>query len=108
MIKMVSSTSHLYAGRRLKAGDAFEARGRGDARLLRALGRAVDAPAPAPVAEPVPALLMPKRQYVRKVVEPAPIAFVSPLAEPEEAPKPKRQYKRRDMTAERSSEDGID
>lgn len=111
-ISMLSTDSHVYAGRRLKAGDAFEARGRGDVRLLKALSRAVEATPPAPVPDPLPALLMPKRQYVRKVVEPEPeqeqasipepIAFASPFAEAEETPKPKRQYKRRDMTAEGS------
>lgn len=78
-IPMVALKPQIYASRRLAVGDEFTVRGRSDARLLLALGRADFAMAH---AAPEP--------------EPAPVAVA---AEPE-VPKPKRQYRRRDMTAE--------
>lgn len=81
-IPMVALKPQIYAGRRLVAGTEFTARGRSDARLLLALGRADFA-----MAEPEPV--------------PAPVAV-----EPE-VTKPKRQYKRRDMTAETAEEPAV-
>lgn len=84
-IPMVALKPQIYAGRRRAAGALFDARGQSDARLLIALGRADFAPAPA-VGEIAPEISP---------------QFLPPVgAEPEVAPKPKRQYKRRDMTAE--------
>ncbi len=73
-----------YGGRRLQAGDFFEAGSR-DARVLVAIGRAALV---RPAAEPVEVPL------VEEPVE-APALEV-----PVEAPKPRRQYRRRDMVAD--------
>lgn len=84
-IAMVSlSPLCMYAGRRIKPGEVFEANGASDARVLIAIGRADFAPA-LPTPEPLP----------EPVVIPQ-----WPETQDEPAPKPKRQYKRRDMTAE--------
>jgi hypothetical protein len=68
-LKLIAKKSLRYAGRSLVAGDDFEASAK-YARLLKAIGKAGDAPP----------------------VEPAPEAPAEP--------KPRKGYKRRDMTAE--------
>lgn len=78
-----------YGGRRLQAGDFFEAGSR-DARVLVAIGRAELA---RPAAEPVEVPL------VEELVE-APLLEVPAVPEPAEAPKPRRLYRRRDMVAD--------
>jgi hypothetical protein len=71
-IPMISTLPHLYAGKRHAVGDAFEATGRSDAKLLLALGRAVEAPLPTAAAEPSAAAPEPaaktKRTYTRRVL----------------------------------------
>jgi outer membrane biosynthesis protein TonB len=132
-IALVSLQRHVYAGRRFKPGDEFEARGQSDARLLIALKRADFAPAmqepePQPAAATVAAVELPIAAPV--AIEPAPppdAATDAPSAEtaeptptpaddqpaeqPTQAPaetapaepvKPRRTYRRRDMTAEGS------
>lgn len=103
MIKMISLKPHLYASKRLVAGQQFEARGQTDARLMIALGRAEIAPvvaAPAPVA-PASA----PRTYRTRAIE-APTDFESPapasIEDAAETPavKTTRVYRRRDMKAE--------
>lgn len=96
-IRMISLKPHLYAAKRLAVGAEFEASGETHARLLVALGRAARAelkqevaqtPATAPVVEaPVvaPAVKTPRRRAIDQEGEP-------------EAVKPKRTYRRRDMT----------
>jgi hypothetical protein len=91
-IQLLALVPQIYAGRKVAAGSNFIVRGESDARLLIAIGRAASVPV-APVI-PVPPPVA--RKWTRAVV-------AVPIAEPEEqeeAPKPKRQYKRRDMTAE--------
>lgn len=89
-IQMMTVREHVYAGRRLKPGDAFDATGKSDARLLEAIGRAVYSRS-LPPAEPVKA-------------EPVVEAPASESAQSEEVPgeyvRPKRQYRRRNLTAE--------
>ncbi len=105
-IRMISLKAHQYAGRRLEKGDEFEARGAGDARLLRLLGWAESAPAP--VAQ-LPVLTAKVERFDPVVigsmnVEPGATFSDSPAepvdAEPSEPIKPKRAYRRRDMVAE--------
>lgn len=94
-IPMVTLRAHVYAGRRLNPGDRFEATGQGDASLLKAIGRAeVYKPAPvvvAPVLAPEP---------VFKLKDHADNAAETAAVEGEEYVRPKRQYRRRNLTAE--------
>jgi hypothetical protein len=124
-IRMISTRTHLYAGRRLRAGEQFDARGKRDMRLLEALGRArrvhadvipVARPEPLIVAEPVavvaePVMTEPEDAELTDAgdaaegaTEDAPEqAGTEPEPETEISPRtgrPKRQYRRRDMTAE--------
>lgn len=133
-IALVSLQRHVYAGRRLKPGDEFEARGQSDARLLIALKRADFAPAvpePEPELAAAPAAVVELPIAAPVAIEPAPAPEVvttdapsadaaepaptpvdeQPAEQPPQAPaesapaepvKPRRQYKRRDMTAEGS------
>ena len=90
MIPMITTKKHRYAGKLLQAGDAFQARGKTQARLLKALGVARQA-VPAPRGADGRIVFPPK-------VEPAEFSYEAQVyVYPE---KPKRQYKRRDMTAE--------
>ena len=119
MIKMVALRPHLYAGRRLQVGDEFEARGRGDASLLAAVGFAAvavdSAPKPLPAlpevvelhAEPVYSAPMPVAEPVaEEVVEAAPEPEAISQPEPELSPYTSRRaarkqtYRRRDLNAE--------
>ena len=97
-----------YAGKPVHAGDVFEARG-ADVRVLIAIGtaekyteprkRAVPAvfkPTPAPLVAPVPVA---EAAVAAQVAEFSDTRFThEALADAEE--KPKRSYKRRDLTAE--------
>lgn len=106
-IPMISLASHVYAGRRLAKGDEFEARGRQDARLLAALGRAEAALPPIATIEPRPQARQSSAQTAQ-----IPDQMVDiPIADPDEGDepeveisprtgRPKRTYRRRDMTAE--------
>lgn len=87
-----------YAGRSYKAGDVFTARTKQDARLLVAVGMAAEY-VPPPVAA---VLRKPEKIPVADVVYEGP-AQDAPAQDAEvtaEVDKPKRYYKRRDMTAE--------
>jgi hypothetical protein len=100
-IQMISTQPHLYAGKRWKIGDSFQATGRSDANLMIALGRAVEAPKPPvpPSLDPAPEpAVKTKRTYTRKVALPAPLLELA--AAPETAPDTSRFYTRRDMEAE--------
>lgn len=116
-MKMKSLTSHRYAGRRLSAGETFEA-SRRDARVLTAVGHAkvehdapvavaVAPPAPEPVVVAVleaPAEEAPKRRRRKTeetTEEPVP---AEPAAEPVEPTRLRRFFERRDMQAEDTKE----
>jgi hypothetical protein len=115
---MISLKLQRYAGRKLKAGDEFQA-SRRDAKLLERMGMAAVSQV---IAQVVP---VQERQSVPadkpaepafdawryEASEPAVFPAAEPVAEPEEtqepaavaaedAPRPKRKYTRRDMTAE--------
>lgn len=97
-IKMIFKSARPYGGRRVAAGQAVTVPGQSDARLLSALGWASVAPAdpPPPVAEELPAD-KPADERPESPVE------KSEAAEDDAdgaAPKGKRQYRRRDMTAD--------
>lgn len=111
-IRMKSLRAFPYAGRRLQAGEEFDARGESDKRVLVAIKAATVAPRAAPPIEP-PAVA--PRARVRRTVE-APVdstlnagvvadaatpgqASAEALSEPEQAAPAKRHYRRRDMTA---------
>jgi len=125
-VQMISLRLQRYAGRKLKAGDEFAA-SRRDAKLLERMGMAaVVAPVVAP-AEPVQEVQsVPAAEpsapsfdawrYEAEASEPAVFPGAEPVSEPEEipdlaepaepaaaaaedAPRPKRKYTRRDMTA---------
>ena len=120
MIRMMSMKDHLYAGKRLKAGDKFVCRGESDARLLRALGRAIDYTAPPePVHVPAKKYTPPGTYATAAVVAAPEHVFAPPVvvdtsaAEFDDVPsfidgghtedaatKPKRAYRRRDMKAD--------
>lgn len=110
MIPMICTKALPYAGRRLNPGDAFNARGESDARLLAAIGKAVRAPTPIPVAPPVvPSTLTPS---VPPIAAPEPVSepATTPAAPAVDTPatdypstaqeRSKRAYRRRDLTAE--------
>jgi hypothetical protein len=80
---LIALKTHHYAGQQHKAGEAYEARTARDARLLKALGYVAEENASANTpASPLPA------------PEPSPPGEVS------DDYKPKRRYRRRDLTAE--------
>lgn len=88
-ITMITKKPHIYAGKRLALGNEFEVAGRDDARLLEALGRAERKPKIVAPSAPIPTYYRPIITVPRTVEVAA-----------ESDGKPKRQYKRRDMTAE--------
>jgi len=49
---LIAKKSMIYAGRSLEPGDEFEAGSESDARILKAIGKAEDAPADAVIDEP--------------------------------------------------------
>ncbi len=119
-IAMVALKEHRYGGRLLKPGDRFETAGKSHARLLHAVKNADYAPAPpaivakppvapvvapAKVAPPVEALA--EKPTAAPAVEPpkpptTPAHTAAPESEEAAAARVKRQYRRRDMTAEGS------
>jgi hypothetical protein len=68
-MKLIATKAFSYAGARLRVGQEFSAKSKGDARVLQALGRAALAPAATPSAAGVE---KPKRTYKRRdlVAEP--------------------------------------
>lgn len=62
-VPMIASKSFVYAGKRLKAGDSFTARGESDARVLEAVrnARRDVQQIPKAITDPVPAAPAPKR-----------------------------------------------
>lgn len=128
-VPLIAKRSLLYAGRRVASGAEFEARTGQDARLLIAIGHAdfapagepdsipfradnVITPADAPVVEvaaswehPAPNASPPfDPSPVAEVVAEQPAAEVPLPAPAEDVPpiKPRRTYRRRDLTAEGS------
>lgn len=124
-VPLIAKRSLLYAGRRVASGAEFEARTGQDARLLIAIGHADFAPAgepdsipfradnvgtPAAFVEEPPQVAAPAPAEEAPVVEAAAEAVSEPAAEaPPPAPaedvppvKPRRTYRRRDLTAEGS------
>lgn len=93
-IEMVTKQPHLYGGKRLKAGDAFQVSGESDAKLLTALGRAERK---TPAVLTAPTLTTPEIENLRQNWQ---RALTGPRLNTPEI-KPKRKYTRRDMTAER-------
>lgn len=81
-IPMLAKQAFTYAGKKLAPGDAFNAAGQSDRRLLTAIGWAEDA------SEPVPVVV----QKVMKAAE-----KVAAKKAPADAP---GTYKRRDMVAQ--------
>jgi hypothetical protein len=99
MVKMVALKSFVYAGKRLQPGAEFEARTGSDARLLKAIKNAGEAP-PEPPPAPAPAVRAYRRRDVPAEVPLALPPAADPIADPAPADKPKRTYKRRDLVAE--------
>ncbi len=82
-MNLVSIKNHRYAGKKRKVGDTYQVRNSSDATLMKALGWAVPEVTEKPSA-PVKT-----------------VTAVKPSVDTTEEPvKPKRAYKRRDMTAE--------
>ena len=115
MIPMICTKDLLYAGRRLKPGAAFNARGESDARVLEAIGKAKRAPVVVPVAAPAtptPTAVQPRVSRGHTPPHPWPplsapvvdqVDTVAPNPGGDDTPLadvPKRQYRRRDLTAE--------
>lgn len=115
--KVIALKPHRYATERV-VGEQYEMRA-SDYRLCKALGWISDAPqvtvapvpvsppiARAPVAAPVPeSFLQHKAFYTRKDEVAAPAPTCEPEAESADGEmKPKRAYRRRDMTAETPNE----
>ena len=102
-IQMTCLKPMQYAGRRVQAGDQFEAYGESDARVLTAIGKAARY-TPAPVVVIVPKIVP------RAILTTTPRAHVPPLPLPpapaltadetDDETKTKRQYRRRDLTAD--------
>jgi hypothetical protein len=80
-VRLIAKKVLRYAGRRIAQGQQFVAHGSTHARLLKATGRAVDAPSetkPAPKPPPKP----------KPAAERKPMANPSPKPAPKPAPKP--------------------
>lgn len=94
MRHIVTKKSIRYGGRRYQPGDAIELIGR-DARLFRALGL---------VADPLPEVVAPPVEVKQVIAAPVIVENRAMRAEPvkasERVEKPKRPYKRRDVSAE--------
>lgn len=127
-IEMIALKPLTYAGKRRKTGEEFPVRGQSDARVLIAIGSAdfapadeedlppappetvrVAAPAPAPIEQPAAAETPkpgPEPETRTEAAEPPAgdaTASESPAAgaaEPDAEAKPRRTYRRRDLTAE--------
>jgi len=99
MTEMITIKAHRYAGKMRAPGDKYEASGQNE-KLVKALGWAKVAPPPdyfVPEPEPKP------RSYARRDLAAAEVSAAEPApsTEPDaEAPRPKRAYRRRDLTAE--------
>jgi len=98
LVPLVANVAQTYAARRLAPDEWFEATP-ANAKLLKAIGRAKDAPAEVPaIRQPVRVPVAPapayeaQRRYRRRDLE--------EKTEDEEEVRPKRQYRRRDMSAE--------
>lgn len=112
----------VYAGRRLAVGAEFDARGKQDARLLAAIGKAVEFTPEAKLPTPTqlaPTALKPRSQQAQpasdfapvvahaesapqavEIIDPvAAIANPAPMVQASDRERTKRQYRRRDMTA---------
>lgn len=121
-VHMKATKAFPYAGRRLAVGDEFDARGKQDARLLIAIGKAVEFTPeveakypqqhaasvfkpniPKSLEDVLPAGAAPDVDQVHPTTVTVDSVVTNSLpAEPTEvvpAEKPKRQYRRRDMTA---------
>lgn len=119
-VQMISLKPHVYAGRPLKAGDTFLARGETDARILIAIGKAkrtVFEVAVQPAEPRTPVRELPIEVVALNVdldpvptLEPLTVINVEPapeVSEPEPEPEPdlttrrgRREYRRRDLRAE--------
>lgn len=99
MVKLVAATEVYYSGRIRRPNEEFDATPV-DARILKGTGKAKDAP----------------QAYETRAMEPQPEPRPEPESSPESeqtlfteggaveaAPSPKKKYRRRDMTAEDSS-----
>lgn len=109
MIPMIARKPIVYAGKRIAKGGRFSARGAQDARLLEAIGHAVKAPvAQVPMPAPFHEVRAKPSTYTYRATAPKPIAEATVDSASghtsddvsSRTGKPKRQYKRRDMTAE--------
>lgn len=101
MMQLIALRRFTYGTRELRAGDVFDASSPGDARLLRALGRAKSAPATAPAHEPPAAAA----QAVEAPAAAAPAEAGMPAAQnvapaPAAAQRGRGRYARRDLRAE--------
>ncbi len=95
-ISMRCTKDLVYAGHRVKVGDVFQASGETDARILTVIKKAERYTPPVYVAPPVAAPVArrePAPAYATKVLSQEKTDPVDPV-------KPKRQYNRRDLTAE--------
>ncbi len=125
-VQMITLRAHVYQNKRLAPGTRFEATGQSDARLLAALGRATLAPVDVPrEASPAPAPAKAEERkpaakptaeakaesdrlfFTRQFSEPPAAAAATTMPAPpqpgaavDEEIKPKRAYRRKDMTAE--------
>lgn len=115
-IPLIALKSYSYGGRRLSPGQAFIAYSHNDAKVLKAIGAATgppyskyatkkivlepprEEPQPEPAPEPVE---IPSEPAQEDEIPSEPESEPEPEQEPEAVPvRAKRQYKRRDMTAE--------
>lgn len=116
-MEFVTIKQHRYRGKLQKPGDKYEISGKSDARLVQAMGWSI--PAPVIVAPVVaPAVAAKVRARVAPIALPEPIVAestiehsaeesIEPAVDGGELPavesqsdKPKRAYKRRDLSAE--------
>lgn len=114
-MEFVTTKQHRYGGKMRKIGDTYEIAGKTVARLMQALGLSIPAPV---IVTPVVAVKVQAPARMAPVVAPAPVVIESPVEQAAEAPtepageiepapvaepdtdKPKRAYKRRDLSAE--------
>jgi len=88
-VRLIALKAHRYAGKQLKPGDAYEASGESDARLMRALGNARD---------PDPVIETPRASSEEAPAEPVAAKKVAGKRAGKRAAK--KTYSRRDLRAE--------
>lgn len=99
-IPLVAQKAHVYAGKRRRPGDTYEARGVTDARLLVALGQAIEAPPQSKALEATDLDGAAGGQYARRDQQAEPTGKPAKKAAAKKSGSRGKGYHRRDQQAE--------